>query len=69
MLDYSAISFFGKELKLRTFYSPKIGDDWAIFVRYAVLEGAEYLVYLSIYNASKVQKEPIRTIFPIQPKT
>ena len=41
----------------------KIVNGGGNFVRYAVAESAAYLAYVSIYDASKVQNLPARTIF------
>ena len=41
----------------------KIGGDDAICARYAVAESGAYLGYVSIYGASKGQKERIGTIY------
>ena len=41
----------------------KIVNGGGNFARYAVAESAAYLAYVSIYDASKVQNLPARTIF------
>ena len=47
----------------------KIVNGGGNFVRYAVAESAAYLAYVSIYDASKVQNLPARTIFKKKMRT
>ena len=56
------IGIFAKLLKFDQQKS-KIVNGGGNFVHYAVAESAAYLAYVSIYDASKVQKEPIGTIY------
>ena len=66
-LKFIVCCYFGAEQKTSRHF--KIVNGGGNFVRYAVAESAAYLAYVSIYDTSKVQNLPARTIFKKKMRT